>query len=139
MNAVPTIDVVAAVIVDGDTMLVCRRAPHIGQAGRWEFPGGKVEPGEDPVEALVREIREELDVDIRVTAHLTTDETHVGDRIIRLACYRAELVGAHPTGSTDHDALRWMLPSEFAELTWAEPDLPAVRLLRAQEHPNAPR
>lgn len=127
----PTIEVVAAVIRVADTVLIGRRAPHVGSAGKWEFPGGKVEPGEDPVEALAREIREELDVDIRVLSHLTTDDTDVGDRIIRLACYLAELAGPAPTSSTDHDALRWVTPAEFDELLWAEPDLPAVRLLRA--------
>ncbi|GAA1704955.1 (deoxy)nucleoside triphosphate pyrophosphohydrolase [Microbacterium sediminicola] len=132
MQVVPTVEVVAAVIRDGERVLVCRRAPHIGQSGRWEFPGGKVEHEEDPVEALVREIREELDVDIRVTGHITTDDTHVGDRIIRLACYEAVLIGSHPTGSTDHDALEWLRENELDDRRWAEPDIPVIALLRAR-------
>ena len=155
MNDVPTIDVVAAVVTDGDEILVCRRGPHIGQAGRWEFPGGKVEPGdesipladgldtetpellgcavrEDPIDALVREVQEELGVGIRVTGHLSTDDTHVGDRIIRLACYRAELEGDRPSESTDHDELRWVGAGDLDQFWWAEPDLPAVRILAAE-------
>lgn len=132
MNDVPTIDVVAAVVTDGDEILVCRRAAHIGQSGRWEFPGGKVEPGEDPIDALVREVQEELGVGIRVTGHLSTDDTHVGDRIIRLACYRAELEGERPTESTDHDELRWVGTRDLDQFWWAEPDLPAVRILAAE-------
>jgi len=132
VNDVPTIDVVAAVVTDGDEILVCRRGPHIGQAGRWEFPGGKVEPGEDPVDALIREVREELGVGIRVTGHLSTDDTHVGDRIIRLACYRAELTAERPTDSTDHDELRWVSRGALDQFWWAEPDLPAVRILTAE-------
>lgn len=132
MNDVPTIAVVAAVVTDGGEILVCRRGPHIGQAGRWEFPGGKVEPGEDPVDALIREIREELGVGIRVTGHLSTDETHVGDRVIRLACYRAVLENGRPTQSTDHDELRWVSATALERFWWAEPDLPAVRILTAQ-------
>jgi 8-oxo-dGTP diphosphatase len=132
VNVVPTLEVVAAVIRDGDRILVCRRGPHIGQPGRWEFPGGKVEMGEDPVDALVREVREELGVGIRVTEHLSTDDTHVGDRVIRLACYFAELEGDRPQASTDHDEVQWVTARELDRFWWAEPDLPAVRLLTAE-------
>lgn len=126
--------VVAAVIARADgRILACRRAPGRSAAGRWEFPGGKVEPGETPQAALVREIAEELSVAIDVGAHLTTDDTVVGDRIIRLACYRAALVGDAPGASTDHDELRWVAPVDLPALAWAEPDLPAVAVL-AERH-----
>ena len=121
--------VVAAVIVVGGRVLACRRAPHKADAGRWEFPGGKVEPGESSEQALVREIREELGVDIVVTGELGTDDTAVGDRVVRLTCLRAEVTGALPIASTDHDELRWVTPTELPDLDWAEPDRPAVRLL----------
>ncbi len=122
--------VVAAVITAPDgRVLACRRAPGRAAAGCWEFPGGKVETGESPAAALVREIAEELHVDIAVGDILTTDDTAVGERVIRLACYRAELRGPAPTASTDHDALRWVAPAELPALGWAAPDLPAVRLL----------
>lgn len=119
--------VVAAVIVDGDRVLACRRAPGKDAAGRWEFPGGKVEAGETPEEALVREIREELGVPVRVGALL--DRTVTGR--VDLACYRTALTGEAPTASMDHDALRWVERSRLAHLDWAEADLPAVRLLVA--------
>ena len=132
VNDVPTIDVVAAVVTDGDEILVCRRGARIGQPGRREFPGGKIEPGEAPIDALVREVQEELGVGIRVTGHLSTDDTHVGDRIIRLACYRAELEGERPTESTDHDQMRWVRSGDLNQFWWSEPDLPAVRILAAE-------
>lgn len=132
VSSLPTIEVVAAVIRHGGAILVARRAAHVGNPGRWEFPGGKVEPGEQPVAALLREIREELDVDIRVLEHFTTDDTEVDGRIIRLACYFALLEAEAPTVSTDHDALAWVSGAELDDLWWAEPDLPAVRLLRAE-------
>ncbi|WES64544.1 (deoxy)nucleoside triphosphate pyrophosphohydrolase [Microbacter sp. GSS18] len=121
--------VVAAVIEREGRILACRRRPGKIAGGRWEFPGGKVEHGEDPESALVREIAEELGVGIRITGLLTTDETDAGDRVIRLSCFRAELVGAGPVASTDHDRLAWLEPAALPGLAWAAPDVPAVRLL----------
>ncbi|QIG39695.1 (deoxy)nucleoside triphosphate pyrophosphohydrolase [Microbacterium sp. 4R-513] len=121
------IDVVAAVIEHDGLFLACRRAAHKAAAGKWEFPGGKVEPGESPAEALEREIREELGIGIHVTGHLTTDMTGP----IRLICLIARLDGERPTASTDHDELRWVAREGLAGLDWAEADLPAVRRLSA--------
>lgn len=126
MNSAPDlIDVVAAVIEKDGRILACRRAPHKAAAGLWEFPGGKVEPGETPEHALVREIAEELGVTIQVLGHFSTDE-HDG---IRLICLRGQLVGTEPAESTDHDALRWVPRGLLNELEWAPADLPAVRAL----------
>jgi 8-oxo-dGTP diphosphatase len=125
------IEVVAAVIEHTGRILACRRRPGKSAAGKWEFPGGKIEPGETPPQALVREIEEELGIAIDVTRHLNTAETRVGEQTIRLICLRASLVGAAPTHSTDHDQLLWLLPAELSQLDWAEPDLPAVALLSA--------
>jgi len=133
--AAPPLRVVAAVVVDDGLVLACRRAPGKASAGLWEFPGGKVEPGETGQEALVREIAEELSVDITVGAELTTDATRVGERVIELACYRAVLQGPRPTRSTDHDRMEWLEPARLAELDWALPDLPAVRLLSRAARP----
>ncbi|GAA2010459.1 (deoxy)nucleoside triphosphate pyrophosphohydrolase [Microbacterium ulmi] len=119
------LEVVAAVIEDAGEYLACRRGPGRAAAGRWEFPGGKIEPGETARQALVREVAEELGVGIRVTGHLTTDDTGG----IRLVCLMAELDGERPTASTDHDALEWVPRERLAGLDWADADLPAVRLL----------
>ncbi|WP_348787042.1 (deoxy)nucleoside triphosphate pyrophosphohydrolase [Leifsonia sp. NPDC080035] len=121
------IHVVAAVIEHDGRLLACRRAPHKDAAGRWEFPGGKVEAGESPEEALAREIGEELGARIHVGELL--DRTATGR--VDLACYAAALDGPLPTGSTDHDALRWLLPAELAGLDWADADRPVVALLTA--------
>ncbi len=118
--------VVAAVIVEDGRVLACRRREGKAAAGRWEFPGGKVEPGEADAEALVREIREELGVGIHVTGHLTTDDTGA----IRLVCLRAALDGERPVASTDHDALDWVPLDRLGDVEWADPDRPAVRLLQ---------
>ncbi|MFH8248869.1 (deoxy)nucleoside triphosphate pyrophosphohydrolase [Microbacterium sp. B2969] len=119
------IDVVAAVIRHEGLFLACRRAPGKAAAGKWEFPGGKVEPGETPEDALVREIREELGVGITVTGVLTSDVTGP----IRLICLHAVLDGDRPVSSTDHDALRWLPREDLRDIDWADAGLPAVRSL----------
>ena len=127
----PPIQVVAAVLHDGPLgapstrLLACRRAEGKYAAGRWEFPGGKVEPGETPQAALAREVLEELAVPIRVGELL--DRTVTGR--VDLACYAVALAGPAPTASTDHDALRWLTAPQLRELEWADADLPVVRLL----------
>jgi 8-oxo-dGTP diphosphatase len=126
------LQVVAAVIENDGRILVCRRAAGRHAAGKWEFPGGKVEAGEEPADALRREIREELDVTIAVGALLTSDETVVDGRAIRLSCFRAGLAGPPPRRSTDHDRLEWVAPRDLGGRDWAAPDLPAVELLIAE-------
>jgi 8-oxo-dGTP diphosphatase len=125
--------VVAAVIIRDGCVLACRRKAERSAGGLWEFPGGKVEPGESPQEALAREIREELGVDIEVgelihRATTATDGVHVD-----LSSYAARLTDAVPTSSTDHDSLRWLYPDELRALTWAKPDLPVVALLERRD------
>jgi 8-oxo-dGTP diphosphatase len=119
------LEVVAAVIEEDGTVLACRRRPGKAAAGRWVFPGGKVEAGESPEQALTREIREELGIGIRVVSHLTSNVTGP----IKLVCLRAELDSARPVSSTDHDELRWVARERLGELEWADADWPAVRLL----------
>lgn len=121
--------VVAAILSDSGRVLACRRRLGKIAGGKWEFPGGKVEPGESVEAALVREIQEELGLAIIVGEELTTDDTIVGERMIRLTCLHARLDGPRPESSIDHDQLVWLLPADLRSLDWAAPDLPAVRLL----------
>jgi 8-oxo-dGTP diphosphatase len=123
--------VVAAVIVRDGRVLACRRAPGKASAGKWEFPGGKVERGEEPVAALVREIREELATQVVVGDELDRSPTAVGDLAIDLRCFAAIIVGDSPIRSTDHDELRWVTASEAGSLDWAAPDLSMVGKLPA--------
>jgi 8-oxo-dGTP diphosphatase len=124
---VTDLEVVAAVFLKDGRILGCRRAPGRPAAGKWELPGGKVEPGEDPRDALRREVSEELAVDVVVGDLLDRSSTAVGSLTIDLACYEVVLTSSGPSSSTDHDASMWLEPADVMELEWATPDLPMVR------------
>lgn len=120
--------VVGAVIVHGDAVLTAQRDRPRSLAGRWEFPGGKVESGEDERVALVRECREELAVDVTVGERIGPDLVLASGWVLRL--YLATLEpGATPTAD-EHRALRWVPAAEIDGLDWLDADrvvLPAVR------------
>lgn len=122
------LEVVAAVFVRDGNVLSCRRAPGKSAAGKWEFPGGKVDDDETPEAALVREIQEELGISISVDNCIDRSVTPVGDNNIDLACYLVTSADV-PTRSTDHDELRWVPLVSLPALDWATPDLPAVAIL----------
>lgn len=121
--------VVAAVIERDGMILACRRGPSKSGAGEWEFPGGKIERAEQPAEALIREIKEELGVRVRIVEPLTSEVTDVDGVALRLSCFKVKVIGQHPTSSSDHDELRWVRRAELLSLNWASPDLPAVHAL----------
>lgn len=126
--------VVAAVIRDGDKILIAQRASssRFG-AGQWEFPGGKLEFGETPEECLVREIKEELNLEIEVEK-LFDVVSHVYDdgaaalHVIILG-YFAKVVGGILEMREVADA-RWVRKNEFANFTFASADVPFVERLR---------
>ncbi len=110
----------AAIVRDGRVLAARRTAPP-ETAGRWELPGGKVEPGETPDAALVREIGEELGCTIALDAWLpgavAIDERHV------LTVARCTIVEGEPD-PREHDAVRWLAVGELHEVDWLEPDRP---------------
>ena len=124
--------VVAAVIRNGSRFLVCRRAPHKAHSGLWEFPGGKVEVGETDAQALTREIREELNVEISIGDFIVMSSSEVNGKVIEMNTYFAGLVSDSPASSSDHDELRWVENHELLELDWPELDIPVVAALTAK-------
>jgi len=122
--------VVGAAIVDrGRVLAACRSAPP-ALAGRWEFPGGKVEPGEREADALVRECREELGVDVRATRRLPGAWPLDGGWVLHV--WLAELVRGEPRPLQDHSMLRLLGASELDDVDWLPQDRPAVELVRVE-------
>lgn len=118
--------VVAAAIFRDGRLLACRRAAPPELAGRWELPGGKVEPAETPEQALVREIGEELGCLITIEDWLDA-QSPIGETHTLLAA-RAH-VSAGEIRPREHDQIRWLGPDELDQVDWLEPDLPFVALL----------
>lgn len=121
--------VVGAAIVDGGRVLATRRTSPPELAGRWEFPGGKVEPGETPDAALVREVGEELGCVIEVTGWLAGSAPIGTTYELRVALARLVDGDPHPH---EHDAVRWLGPGELGEVDWLEPDRPFLAELGAR-------
>jgi 8-oxo-dGTP diphosphatase len=128
-------EVVCGVIKDdAGRLLSCLRpaGKHLG--GLWEFPGGKVEAGESPEAALVRELREELGIDVAV-GHALDPVVWTYDRgPIRLSPFLCQIIRGVPT-PLEHEALRWCAPRDFATLPWAPADLPVLDQLRLRSQP----
>jgi len=124
------IRVVGAVVLRDGLVLCAQRGPEGNLAGQWEFPGGKIEPGESPQAALEREIREELDCTVEVGSEITTTAYEYDFGIVTLTKFYCRLVAGTPT-LTEHVALKWLRPEELDTITWAPADIPAVVLIRA--------
>jgi len=119
--------VVAAAVLRHGRVLAARRTRPPAAAGRWELPGGKVEPGEQPCAALVREVREELGCEVRVIGSLEGEQPVGDDLVLRVLV--AEPVRGEPV-PREHDALRWLAPEELDEVPWLGPDRPFLPQLR---------
>lgn len=126
------VQVVGAALLDGQgRVLVARRGTDRAEAGKWEFPGGKVEPGEKPRSALAREVEEELGVQIQVGRHLGRGAARSFERIIILDVYMARIMAGQPT-PREHSELRWCGPEDLAGLDWCAADIPVLAELRRE-------
>ena len=116
------VEVVAALIWDGDRFLICQRPENKARGLLWEFVGGKVEPGETKEEALARECREELDIDISVGS-LFTEVTHeYPDITIHLSVFDSIIINGEPK-LLEHNALKWITAEEIPEYTFCPADV----------------
>ena len=126
----PLLIVLAAAIFDAEgRVLLARKRAGTSNAGLWEFPGGKLEPGEHEAEGLRREIGEELGLEITVAEWFATGYTITPKHRIELRGYRAELCGG-TLQLSDHDAVVWVAPHELATYSLPEADLPLAAALQ---------
>jgi len=136
------IDVVAAAIVDDldhpTRLLAARRSAPAALAGRWEFPGGKVEPGEAALSALHRELGEELGVTVAVGAELPAPDGGAWPITAkhRMRVWFARLRHGTPEPLEDHDELRWLTAAELHDVPWLDGDVQIVTALAGRLVPD---
>lgn len=133
METKKTIKVVAAIIRKGDKIFATQRGYGDFKDG-WEFPGGKVEPGESSKEALVREIREELDADINVGDLLTTVEYDYPQFHLSMDCFWATLVEGSEMKLLEHEAAKWLTRDQLDSVEWLPADTAVIDIIK--ECPN---
>ena len=131
------IDVTCAVIRnDEGLVLAVRRGPQMDNAGKWEFPGGKTRAGEDHEECILREIDEELGMDIVICGRLDEVVHDYGDKKIRLIPFICDTLSSKPV-LREHDAFRWMGPESLVTLDMTAADIP-VAIQYASRHNAVP-
>ena len=123
-----TVKVVAAVIQHQDRILATQRGYGEYKDG-WEFPGGKVEEGETPPEALRREIKEELQISIDVQDLLTTIEYDYPGFHLSMDCYWAEILAGEPV-LLEHEAAKWLAKEELGSVAWLPADAAVIAMIR---------
>lgn len=130
-----TIRVVAAIIKakneNGDPIVFATQRGYGELKGGWEFPGGKIEEGETPQEALVREIREELETEITVGELIDTIEYDYPTFHLSMDCFWAEVVSGDLV-LTEHAAAKWLTKDELDSVEWLPADITLIEKVRAE-------
>ncbi|WP_342320958.1 pyrimidine (deoxy)nucleoside triphosphate diphosphatase [Kosakonia sp. BYX6] len=125
-----TIDVVAAIIEREGNILLAQRPPHADQPGLWEFAGGKVEAGETQPQALVRELQEELGIEVVPARYVASHQREVSGRIIHLHAWHVQTFHGEPTRHY-HSALVWCSPADALSYALAPADIPLLKAFMA--------
>ena len=128
-----TIEVVAAVIFDEQGRIFATQRGYGEWKDWWEFPGGKIEAGETPQQALKREIHEELDAEIEVGELLRTIDYDYPTFHLTLRCFKRKLSESHVT-LLEHEAARWLHPGELHSVQWLPADEEIINELKTQSH-----
>ncbi|MCI7623827.1 MAG: (deoxy)nucleoside triphosphate pyrophosphohydrolase [Clostridiales bacterium] len=123
-----TVKVVAAIIRDGNKVFATQRGYGDYKDG-WEFPGGKIESGETPQQALIREIKEELDTDIAVGDYLTTIEYDYPAFHLSMQCFWCRIVDGTLV-LKEHEAARWLDVDHIDSVDWLPADLTIIDLIK---------
>ena len=123
-SAMKTVRVVAALIRDGNRIFATQRG-HGDYKDGWEFPGGKIEPGETPQEALVRELKEELDITTIVGGLIDTVEYDYPEFHLSMDCFWCTIADGEPV-LKEHEAARWLTREELDSVEWLPADVKLV-------------
>ena len=118
--------VVGAAIVSGNQCLIAQRGPDMSLSGLWEFPGGKIEAIETPEQALAREIREELNLVIRVGDLLGTGHAEDHETVVQLEVYACEARNLASLALSEHAQTQWVGPDQLNGFEWAPADVPVL-------------
>ena len=132
-NESKRIEVVAAIIEKNGKILICRRAENKTRALKWEFPGGKIEPGETPEQAVLRECREELDVDLCVKGEFMRVLHSYPDIEIQLTVFRTAIIGSDPR-CIEHKEIRFVYLSELADFELCPADITVAEKIISEAH-----
>ena len=125
-----TVRVVAAIIIENDKVFATQRGYGEFKDG-WEFPGGKIEEGETPENALIREIREELDTEISVGEKITCVEYDYPKFHLSMDCFWAEIVSGDLV-LKEHEAAKWLSREELDSVDWLPADLELIEKIKEQ-------
>ena len=120
---------VAAAIIRKDEFIFATQRGYGDWKDYWEFPGGKVEQGETSEAALIREIKEELNTDIRIEQKITTVEYDYPDFHLSMDCFLAGIRSGR-LELTEHEAARWLRPEDLDSVNWLPADLTVVQMLK---------
>lgn len=121
------IAVVCGLIVKDDgRVLAARRSSSMDLPGKWEFPGGKVEPGETPEEALIREVNEELGILVKISGTIPAHIHHYKEKSIKLIPFVCSVISGE-VRLREHQSWNWFDHKKLGELDWAEADIPILK------------
>ena len=123
------VKVTAAILEKDGKIIIAQRKSSDHLSGKWEFPGGKIEPGETPEACLARELKEEFDIGVAIGEYLGSSVHHYDHISIELMAYRASWVSG-AISMNDHKAFRWVTVDELVSYDFAPADVPFVDMLR---------
>ena len=131
------IEVVAGIICDGhssdphsaDIKFLATQRGYGEQKDFWEFPGGKMEAGETPQQALARELKEELAIDVSVGDFLCTVDYDYPEFHLTMHCFFCTIAGGKAPELLEHEAARWLAPAELHSVNWLPADVEVVKTL----------